>query len=115
MSTFPILEPRVNRVAPLSRSSSAPTPSVRAPGGLFPPALTALLSGVSLWLAYFPAALGPVAFVALVPFLSLVRSRSRPWALYLSAWLGGVAFCLLATSWLSAAHPYMIVVWIAAG
>ena len=37
--------------------------------------LPAVLSGVLLWVAYFPLDLGPLAYVALVPWLMLVRGE----------------------------------------
>ncbi len=68
----------------------------------------ALLSSVLLWLSYFPASLGPLAWGALIPWLSLVRSPARPWKLYLAAWLSGFVFFALALHWIAAAvHPMM--------
>ena len=70
--------------------------------------LPAVLSGVLLWTAFFPLDLGPVAYVALVPFLTLVRAegvgRGRR---YLAAFLGGLTFYLLALNWIRVAHPMM--------
>ena len=36
--------------------------------------LPAIASGLLLWTAFFPLDLGPVSFVALVPWLTLVRA-----------------------------------------
>ena len=48
-----------------------------------------ILSGLLLWASFFPLDLGPLAFVALVPWLTLVRaegvSRRRR---YLAAYVG---------------------------
>ena len=78
-------------------------PSRRA--GAFVPAV---LSGLLLWVAFFPLNLGPVAFVALVPFLALIRaegmgSKRR----YVAAYLGGLAFYTMALGWIRVAHPAM--------
>src|SRR5437764_794782 len=56
--------------------------------------LPAWVSGFLLWLCYFPAAWGWLAWLALVPLLILVRSPARARRIYLSAWLGGLAFYL---------------------
>ena len=72
--------------------------------------LPAVLSGVLLWAAFFPLDLGPVAAVALVPFLLLVRAdgvgRRRR---YLAAFAGGLVFYGLALNWVRVAHPMMAV------
>jgi apolipoprotein N-acyltransferase len=71
--------------------------------------LPAILSGLLLWVAFFPLDLGPVAFVALAPFLTLVRaegvSRRRR---YLAAYVGGCVFFGLAINWVRVAHPMMM-------
>ncbi len=70
--------------------------------------LPSIASGFLLWLAFFPVNLGIVAYIALVPFLTLVRaegiSRGRR---YLAAWLGGLTFGIFAANWLRVAHPMM--------
>ncbi len=60
-----------------------------------PPA-TALV----LWLAFPPVGWGAAAWVALVPLGLLLRVPGRGVSLYLSAWLGGLVFGLLAVQWL---------------
>jgi apolipoprotein N-acyltransferase len=77
---------------------------VKAPRVFVP----AVLSGLLLWTAFFPLDLGPVAFVALVPFLTLVRAdgvsaKKR----YTAAFLGGLTFSVLALKWIRVAHPMM--------
>lgn len=70
--------------------------------------LPSMLSGLLLWTSFFPLDLGPLAFVALVPWLTLVRaegvSRRRR---YLAAFLGGLCFYLPALQWIRVAHPAM--------
>jgi apolipoprotein N-acyltransferase len=73
----------------------------------------AILSGLLLWLAFYPCNLGVLAFGALVPFLALVRidgvsNRRR----YLAAYVGGLAFFLPALQWIRVAHPMMYASWI---
>jgi apolipoprotein N-acyltransferase len=75
------------------------------------PLLLALATGGALWLCYFPANAGWLAWVALVPLLVLVRSRSRPRSLYLSAWAGGLVFFWPALQWMRVADPRMYIAW----
>ena len=72
--------------------------------------LPAVLSAVLLWTAFFPLNWWPVAFVALAPFLMLVRAEGigNP-RRYFAAWVGGLTFGTLAVSWLRVAHPMMAV------
>ena len=66
------------------------------------------LSGLLLWAAFFPLDLGPLAFVALVPFLGLVRAEGvGPWRRYFAAFVGGVVFYGIALNWVRVAHPTM--------
>ncbi len=68
----------------------------------------AVLSGLLLWVAFFPLNLGPVAFVALVPFLSLIRAEGiGAKRRYFAAFLGGLAFYTMALGWVRVAHPAM--------
>ncbi|OWK46883.1 apolipoprotein N-acyltransferase [Fimbriiglobus ruber] len=70
--------------------------------------LPAILSALLLWTAFFPLDLGPVAFVAMVPFLTLVRAAGvGPWRRYGAAFLGGLVFFGLAVKWVRVAHPMM--------
>ncbi|MBA4188433.1 MAG: apolipoprotein N-acyltransferase [Planctomycetaceae bacterium] len=72
----------------------------------------AILSGVLLWTAFFPLNLGPVAFFALVPWLSLVRVETSRRRRYLAAYLGGVTFFAFSTNWVRVAHPMMYMSWL---
>ncbi|QEL13512.1 apolipoprotein N-acyltransferase [Limnoglobus roseus] len=73
----------------------------------------AILSGLLLWLAFYPCNFGFLGYVALGPFLTLVRAegvsaRRR----YLAAYAGGLAFFLPALQWIRVAHPAMYAAWI---
>jgi len=91
--------------APESASSAAPafvTPKARV-------LLPAVVSGALLWTAFFPLDLGLVAFIALVPFLTLVRAENvGPTRRYLAAFVGGLVFYVLALKWIRVAHPMMM-------
>src|SRR5438309_59110 len=66
-----------------------------------------------LWLCYFPLALGWLAWVAVVPLLTLPRSRARPWLIYPTAFLTGLAFYLAALRWMPVADERMYATWAA--
>src|SRR5689334_23046765 len=100
--------------------AAAPAPQARAAGGgepawawplrLFvPPLLTAGL----LWACFFPLAWGWTAWFAVVPLLTLLRSRVRPWATHVAAFLGGLAFYLPVLCWMPVADERMVPPWLA--
>ena len=74
--------------------------------------LPAIVSGLLLWAAFFPLNLGPLAYVALVPWLTLVRAPVANRRRYFAAYIGGVAFFLPALQWVRVAHPMMHISWI---
>src|SRR5262249_12118615 len=55
--------------------------------------------------------LAPLAWVALVPVLTLVRSAARPRTVYLAAWLCGLGCFVPALQWLRVADPRMYFTW----
>src|SRR5262249_7170003 len=77
-----------------------------------PRLLPAVLSGGLLWLCFFPVHWGWLAWVALVPLLSLVRSRGGK-GLYLAAWVGGLVFFVPALQWMRVADQRMAYAWLA--
>src|SRR4051812_37566265 len=80
------------------RTDAAPAPAPVRP--LVSRLRLAFLSGVLLWLCYFPAACGWLAWVALVPLLLLVRSQSRARAVYFTAYAAGLLFYVPALQWM---------------
>ena len=70
----------------------------------------ALLTGLLLWLCYFPVAWGWLAWIALVPLLALVRTSGR--RVYRAAYVGGLAFFLPALQWMRVADYRMYFPWI---
>jgi apolipoprotein N-acyltransferase len=73
--------------------------------------LPAILSGVLLYCAYFPLNLGFMAWIALIPLLSLVRANARPSRIYLAAFVGGLVCYGPAIQWMRVAHPAMYAAW----
>jgi apolipoprotein N-acyltransferase len=93
--------------SPMIATSPAPRPRL-ALRTLLP----ALTTGLLLWLCYFPAAWGWLAWFALVPLLFLVRSPARSRVVYLSALAGGLAFYGPAMQWMRVADPRMYYTWL---
>ncbi|HEX6986992.1 MAG TPA: apolipoprotein N-acyltransferase [Planctomycetaceae bacterium] len=66
-----------------------------------------------LWsLSFFPANWGPLAFLAPVPLLLLVRVEERPRRTYLAVYVTWLAATLAAISWMAANGP-MVPAWLA--
>jgi apolipoprotein N-acyltransferase len=74
--------------------------------------LPAILSGLLQYAAYFPLDVGFLAWVALVPLLSLVRANARPRRIYFAAFVGGLFCYIPAIQWMRVAHPAMYAAWI---
>ncbi len=91
--------------------SALPSSPPRSPIGRRVFLLSLTTSGL-LWLCYFPIACGWFIWIALVPLLVLVRSSARPRRIYLSAWVGGLAFYLAVIQWMRVADPRMYATWI---
>src|SRR4051794_21261272 len=70
-----------------------------------------LFSAALLWMCFFPMAWGWLGWVALVPLLCLVRSQARPWQIYFTAYLGGLAFFFPALRWMPVADDRMYATW----
>jgi apolipoprotein N-acyltransferase len=75
--------------------------------------LAPLASAALLWLSFFPVACGPLAWIALVPWLCLVRLPAGTKRLYLATFVGAIAFFVPVLQWMRVAHPMMYLTWIA--
>ncbi len=94
------------QTAPAAVATSRPLPQARFP------LLAGLTTAALLWLSYFPVDWGWFAWIALVPFLYLVRCTARPRWVYLCAWLAGLGFYFPALQWMRVADPRMYFTWI---
>jgi apolipoprotein N-acyltransferase len=70
-----------------------------------------VVSGGLLWLCYSPVGCGWLAWVALVPWLMLVRAELPIRKRYPIAWLGGLAFYIPALAWMRNGDPAMFYLW----
>jgi apolipoprotein N-acyltransferase len=107
-------------VSPMATTSTQPSPVPQRSLGLtafslpFPRLLAALATAILLSLCFFtllPVMAAWLGWVALVPLLCLVRSQAKPWRIYISCWLGGLAFYTLVLQWMRVAHPMMYYTW----
>jgi apolipoprotein N-acyltransferase len=74
--------------------------------------LPAMLSGLLLYLCYFPVNASFLGWIAIVPLLSLVRANARPRRIYFATFVGGLFFYMPAISWMRVAHPAMYASWL---
>jgi apolipoprotein N-acyltransferase len=65
-----------------------------------------------LWLSYFPVNCGWLAWVALVPWLMLVRAELPRYGRYLIAWLSAYAFFVPSLAWMRAGAEGMVALWL---
>ncbi len=77
------------------------------------PVVMGVASGVALWFAFPPAGWSWLGWVALTPFFLLAVSKRSRGAIYLGAWLGGLAFWLLALNWILCIDPSAALGWAA--
>ena len=74
----------------------------------------ALVGSLLLWAALPPLALGPLGWIAPVPWLLLVRADELPGRRpYRMLWFAGFVFWLAAIHWLRLPHPAVHVGWVA--
>ncbi|MBI1345910.1 apolipoprotein N-acyltransferase [bacterium] len=72
-----------------------------------------LLSGLAMWASYYPLNFSPLAWIALVPVLMLIRLRQPTRRMSLACYLGGLAWFLPTLQWMRLGDPSMYVAWLA--
>ncbi len=88
-----------------------PTPPAPTPRGQWRSLGFSLATGLLLFLCHFPVAWGWLAWVALVPYLTLTRTQARGRWLFVCAWASGLAYYWPAISWMSVADSAMVACW----
>ena len=78
-------------------------------GALLVSGLTALL----MWGAFTPLDFGPLAWLCLVPLLTLVRIERPVRRMYPAVYAGGLVFWLSTLQWMRLGDPTMYVAWLA--
>jgi apolipoprotein N-acyltransferase len=105
MQTAPATKPKA---APFAAPSESAGPTAVYTVG------ASLASGLLLWACFQPLALGTyVGWIALAPFLVLVRSQARPRFVYVCALVCGLAFFIPALQWMRVADRSMMAGWMA--
>jgi apolipoprotein N-acyltransferase len=97
---------------PTPAAPETPVPVAAPPAGRGLTLACAAVSGVLLYLSYFPVSCGWLAWFALVPLLGLVRTRRRARVLYPCLLVAGWACYTGALYWMSVADPRMAFAWI---
>ncbi|AMV21174.1 apolipoprotein N-acyltransferase [Planctomyces sp. SH-PL14] len=77
------------------------------------PWLLSTVSAVALWASFTPLDFGPLAWVALVPVLLLVRMPQATRKMYLALAVGGWLFSLMTLQWMRLGDPAMYFAWAA--
>lgn len=72
-----------------------------------------LLTAGLLWASFTPLDFGPLAWVALVPLLLLIRIAERTRFMYFATYLGGLGFFFPALQWMRLGDPSMYIAWTA--
>ncbi|MCA9055196.1 MAG: apolipoprotein N-acyltransferase, partial [Planctomycetaceae bacterium] len=85
----------------IDRARSSPAPRLGA-------ILATVLTGVLLWLAFTPVDLGPLAWIALAPWLMLARIAQPTRWMYRCVYLGGVLYWIPTLIWMRLGDPMMI-------
>jgi apolipoprotein N-acyltransferase len=89
----------------IEQARTAPAPIV----GAF---AVSLASAVMLWASFFPLNWGPLAWVAPVPLLLLVRVERRTKWMYRSVCLAALCGWMLSLQWMRLGHIMMVPLWI---
>jgi len=104
----PLMQTKAPAVGKKPQAKAQPAPARTLP---YPCLLPAVASGVLLWACYHPLAWAPLAWLALVPLLCLVRSDQRPRNIYFAAWAGGNVFFWVVLQWMRVADGRMYATW----
>src|SRR5262245_15281749 len=76
-----------------------------APAGMKGALLVSSLTGLLMWAAFTPLDFAPLAWICLVPLLTLVRLPRPTERMYRAVFLGGLVFWLPTLQWMRLGHP----------
>lgn len=99
-------EPTVKMIIASARSVPVRAPAAGAWG-------LSLLTGVLLLMSFPPLDWGPVAWLAIVPLVLLVRIPDRTKWMYRAVYVGGLTFTLIGFQWMRLASAPMYAAWVA--
>ncbi len=105
------LNPRIRNRSSLAHAAAAPLTEPQ-PVSAWVVFAVALASSLLLYLCYFPVAWGFLGWVALAPFLVLVRARIGNRARYWTALAVGVLFYVPVLQWMRVADSMMYITWL---
>jgi len=104
-------KPATGRTPRESTPQEIITSARNAPAGAAGPLVVCGTSALLMWGAFTPVDFGPLAWLCLVPLLTLVRLARPATKMYLAAYLGGLAFWALSLQWMRLGHPAMYLAW----
>jgi apolipoprotein N-acyltransferase len=84
-----------------------------APAGMRGALSVSCLSGLLMWGAFTPLDFGPLAWICLVPLLTLARLPRPTHRMYPAVFLGGLAFWLMTLQWMRYGDPSMYIALVA--
>lgn len=97
-----------------SPAAAPAEPGLVRPGWQHTPFAIGLVSSLLLWASFPPLGLWPLAWVAPIPWLMLVRlPKLSGWKPYLQIWLAGFVHWLLMLEGIRLAHPALYGGWLA--
>ncbi len=106
------LQPEIKQVqivhAPATTTASVPTPTAKVPNTLVTCLLPGLVTSLLFGLCFQPVAWGFLGWVALAPFLLLVRSAAPHRKLYVMSYFAGAAFFFPILTWMTVADKWMM-------
>ncbi len=104
------LDPAVAKlIASARRAQQTITPQRSGSGRMA--AVLSILGGLLAWASFAPLEMAPLAWLAPVPWLCLVRLERPTRRMSLAAYLGGVAYFLPAFQWMRLGDPTMYLAW----
>src|SRR6266853_1312215 len=78
-----------------------------APAGIGGALIVSGLTAALMWGAFTPLDFGPLAWVSLIPLLTLVRLERPLRRMFAAIFAGGVGFWLVTLQWMRLGHPAM--------